>query len=266
MDISRIDYWAATGTSQLHRSSTPSKIAATALAISSVVVSNDLFVLAALYALVMLSVRAAGLPVLKVFGLSVFPALFAALFALSQARAGWALPATIILKAVTAASSMLLLVSTTPFNEVLAFMGRLLPRVVKDGLFMTYRSFFILLNMMDHFIDALKLRGGLRARGSFNNARHVAAGVGMLFIRAYDKSQRLYDVMTIRGYSGSLVGDGRRVGGFRATDVPYPLMAGLILLEAAYSRISGQPAHMAALVVALALYTAVMEASRFWKR
>jgi len=60
-----------------------------------------------------------------------------------------------------AALAMVLLIGTTSYPQLFAVLGRVLPRVVADALLMTYRTFFMLLEAMDHLITALRLRGGL---------------------------------------------------------------------------------------------------------
>ena len=49
------------------------------------------------------------------------------------------------------------------------------------------------------------------------NTRNMACGLGFLFIRAYEKSQMLYDVMSIRGYSGKLGAEKGGSAGLRPT-------------------------------------------------
>jgi cobalt/nickel transport system permease protein len=249
----------------VHRATVLSKLAATALVISTVVVADNLAVLAGAYTLVLITVILARLPVRSVLAISAFPGLFAVLFALSQARSGWLLPAVIIMKALTGATSMILLISTTQYAEVVGFFGRFLPRVVTDGLFMTYSSFFILFGLLDHFMKALRLRGGFQPRRLIKNAGNMASGVGILFVRAYDKSQRLYDVMTIRGYSGQL-GSRKPLGGLSLGDLPYTAMAAFILVEAAYARRGGHLFGSLAMPAGLLIYLVGMEAARAWKR
>ncbi len=263
MDISKIDYWAHSGTSLMHRASVSSKLVATGLVITGVVVTKDVGVLAGLFAAVLITARGARLPLSKIVLIALFPSLFALLFALSYASAGWRMPAAILLKAFTAASSMVLLVSTTPYTEVAGNIGRFMPRVVADGLFMTYRSFFILLGLLDNFIDALRLRGGFRPRHMVAGARNIGSGLGMLFIRAYDKSQRLYEVMSVRGYSGRLASRPKR-GGLGLADLPYTAMAALFLIYSAAPGAVGRPGPVV-LVPLLIAYLAVMEAFSHWK-
>lgn len=265
MDIAKIDYWATSGGSIMHKATVYSKLAASALAVATVVISRDIVVLLSLYAVVLITVRASKLPLKAVIAISLYPAIFAVLFAVSQAGSGWMMPAAIIMKAVTAATAMLLLVSTTPYTEVMGVARRFLPRVVADGLFMTYRSFFILIKFMDHFIDALRLRGGLKPGRFVKNASNMAPGIGMLFIRAFDSSQRLYDVMSLRGYSGRLSGARPSVG-LGINDIPYPLMTSIVFLQALCWGRGGCHAGHAAMPVLLAVYFAGMEGFRAWKR
>jgi hypothetical protein len=93
----------------------------------------------------------------------------------------------------------------------------------------------------------------------------MAEGVGMLFIHASTKSQMLYDVMSIRGYSGRLAG-GRPAQGFGLTDLPYLGMAAFFLAESAYMKSCGRPLPALLLPAALTLYLLFMEALKFWKR
>jgi len=265
VDIARIDYWAASGGSVMHKASVPSKTLATAAVIATVIIGSYLPLLAALYLMVLISIRAAGLPVVKVMVISVLPGLFTLLFALSKLGGGLLIPVIILLKAFTAASAMILLLSTTPYNEILGFVGKLMPRVLRDGLFMTYRSFFILLNLMNNFITALRLRGGFQPKKFWRNSGNIGSGVGILFINAYDKSQRLYDVMSIRGYSGRLSGT-HRYRAVSANDLPYLLAAAVFLGEAVYAMQSSRQGSLYSFAAVLIVYTFTMEVLRFWKR
>ncbi len=265
MDIARIDYWATSGGSVLHRASVLSKVLATAAVVAAVIVGSRLMLLAPLYLAVIVTVRAAGLPPLRVILISLLPGLFALLYAISRAGEGLSVSLMILLKAFTAASAMILLLSTTPYTDVLGLVGRVLPRALRDGLFMTYRSFFILLRLMDNLIRAARLRGGLRPGRFIGNARSVGSGVGILFIHAYDESQRLYDVMSIRGYAGRLCAR-RSYGAVSLNDLPYLLVAVLFLGCSLYAARMGKEAGLVFPAAVLLVYAAVMEALRFWKR
>jgi cobalt/nickel transport system permease protein len=265
MDISKLDYWAYSGTSVIHRAGVASKLFATAFVIAGVVLTRDVAVLAGLLTAVVITVRAARLPVVKVLLIAIFPSFFALIFAISYASTGWRLPVAIMLKALTASSAMVLLVSTTPYTDVAGNIGRLLPRVVADGLFMTYRSFFILLRLMDNFVEALKLRGGFSPHRLYKNSRNMGAGLGMLFIRAFDKSQRLYEVMSVRGYSGKL-SSGPARSGLGLADLPYTAVALIFLAYSAAPEDVASKMFMLSGVPLLFAYILVMEAFSHWTR
>jgi cobalt/nickel transport system permease protein len=96
-------------------------------------------------------------------------------------------------------------VSTTPYPDLFAPISRVLPRGVGDGLFLTYRAVFALLERIERLWTALRLRGAmarpLRARFSL-----LGEGVGTVVISGFERSQRLYQAMQLRGHSGRVCG------------------------------------------------------------
>lgn len=234
MDIAALDRWAVQGGSPWHRASPLAKVAAAALAIAAVVASRDLTALVTLYLLLAACMTLARLPLGRVLAIAAYPAIFAVLFAVSRWDGTWQTPAVILLKAVGAAMAMVLLITTTPYPDLFAVFSRVLPRLVADALFMTYRSFFILLEGMDHLTTALRLRGGLQRRKPLRTIRNLALALGVLLIHAIDLSQRLYAVLILRGYQGRFpTGPRGREGGLRCDAVP--LLAGVVLLTVAWA-------------------------------
>jgi len=263
MDIARIDYWATSGESPIHRSLPHAKLLASAFVIATVVVTSDPAVLVGLIAMVLITARAAKLPSHKILLIALLPSFFALFFALSYVSTGWRMPLAVMAKAVAAASAMVLFISTTPYAEALSLLSRFLPRVLLDGMLMTYRSFFMLFDLFDSFVTALKLRAGFSPARLVTNGRNISAGIGMMFIKAYDKSQRLYDVMTIRGYSGRLAAR-KTYGGISLNDLPYPLAAAAYLGFAVAVR-TGHASCGLWLPGGLIAYFALMEAYSRWK-
>lgn len=238
MDVGFIDYWANRGDSYLHRASVATKMGTVALVIGAVVLASDPYVLLTIYLAVVGLMLWARLPVVKLVLLAAYPALFAILFAVSRWDGTWQTPAVIILKAVTAALAVVMLIATTPYPSLFAALGSFLPQVIADGLFMTYRSLFILLELMDRLLTGLRLRGGLVPHRYWRNSVNVASALGLLLIRAMDLSQRQYDVMALRGYRGRIVALGgewrlRWADGFAWAN-GLPLGCGLLLLAASW--------------------------------
>jgi energy-coupling factor transporter transmembrane protein EcfT len=135
--------------------------------------------------------------------------------------------ALVLLKAVTPAYAAGVVIVTTPYPRIFAVLSSFLPEVVAAGLFMTYRTFFILLDMMDNFGTAIRLRGGLTPGNIIRNGGNIARGIAALLVKAVERATRLYAVMAVRGFSGSMAD--RTVGGWSRYDV-LPLMAGTAVL------------------------------------
>ena len=199
IDIARIDHWAANGASSFHRASVLSKFLFLLCVIAAAVVTKDPEPLAAVFAL---------------------------LYAISL-RGGWWTYALLLLKAVTPAYAVGMVVASTPYPRIFSFLGTFLPEVVAAGMFMAYRTLFILLDMMDNFGTAIRLRGGFSPGNIVKNGSNIAKGVGMLLVRAVERSQRLYAVMAVRGYNGSMAE--KTVGTFGGSDW-LPLGAGIAVL------------------------------------
>jgi cobalt/nickel transport system permease protein len=209
MDIYLIDYWAQSGQSRWHQASALAKMIGTALTIAAVVLSGDIFVLVAIYLLLAAVLAGTRLDTRRILLIAAYPGLFAVLFALSRWDGDWLTPATIIAKALTAALATVLLIVTTPYPDIFAALQRVFPPLVGDALFLTYRAFFLTLESMGHLLTALRLRGGLVPGHYLSNGRNIASSLGLLLINSLDMSQRLYDVLSVRGYNGRLAGSDR---------------------------------------------------------
>jgi cobalt/nickel transport system permease protein len=228
MDIGIIDYYANSGKSPLHLASPFYKIISIVLVLSSIVITNDFIVLLSTYLILAGLVILTRLPFLKIISIAAYPAIFAMLFAISSSGEGWITPATIIFKALDAALAMVILITTTPYPSVFASLSPFLPRVIMEGLFLTYRSLFILLGLMGNLLRALRIRGGLSPRRYIKNIMNVASGIGLLLIRGFDLSEKLYGVMHVRGYSGKMA-EGNRKRRFSQRDT-VPIATGLFIL------------------------------------
>ena len=71
--------------------------------------------------------------------------------------------------------------------------------MVIEVLAFLYRYFFVLIDEMEQMHLAVKAR----AAGSGNKAmiRALSGLLGMLFIRSYERSERIYMAMQLRGYN-----------------------------------------------------------------
>ena len=203
IDVARIDYWAASGTGILQRASTLSKMIFLLLVVAAAVMARNPYPLASGYCLMLVIAAIAGLPVIRMIVLSLYAVIFALLFALSM-RGGIWVYAILFFKATTPAFAVLTLIMSTPYPKIFSLLSTLLPEILASGLFMTYRTFFILFDMMGNFLSAIRLRGGLAPGRLVKNSGNISKGVGMLFVKAVERSSRIYAVMAVRGYSGKM--------------------------------------------------------------
>lgn len=226
IDVARIDFWAANGSGPLHRASVVSKLLFFFCVVAAAVTARSPWPLTAGYGILIVTAAGSGLPWLRIVLLSHYAALFAALYAVSL-RGGVGVFAVVILKAVTPACAVLMLIVSTPYPRIFAVLSAFLPEILAAGLFMTYRTFFTLLDMMDNFWAAIRLRGGFSPGSLLKNGSNIAKGIAMLLVRAVERSSRLYAVMTVRGYRGKMAEP--EIGGLRRADW-LPLAAGAAVL------------------------------------
>lgn len=229
MELAQIDQWAVGGSSVWHRASALSKLVATALYLAAIIMANDWRLILTCYATLIIIVALARLPVLKIALIGAYPAIFTIFFAVSQ-RGGIELVLLIFARALAAAMAMLLLITTTPFVQVFAALGRVLPSLLADGLLVTYRSFFILLDTYGRLLASLRLRGGY-SRWSWRGFNQMAEIIGVTFLHALALAEHSHAALHLRGYTGRIPSSDRwrRVN---ANDA-IPLSLGIILLSAA---------------------------------
>ncbi|MBF4510645.1 MAG: hypothetical protein ISP10_09245 [Aeromicrobium sp.] len=201
MDVTAVDRSAVNGASALHRAAPRSKLVAVALLICAVVVATDPLALAGVTLALLGAAGAVRLPLRQMLPLALYPALFAVIFALAAAP-GPVTAALIVLKAVTAALGVVVLMFTTPYPQVFAPIQRVTPTIVGDALLMTYRSLFILAEKSADLMRAVRLRAGVSARQPLRSAQATTRALGGLLLYSFDLSQREYDILRIRGYEG----------------------------------------------------------------
>lgn len=203
MDVARIDYWASIGTGPMHRASVPAKLLFAAMVVAAAVAARHAAPLALGCCLLAAVAAGASLPWIAAGALSLYAAVFSVVYAVSL-RGSPAVYALVMLKAITPAYAVGMLILSTPYPRIFSFLSVFLPEIISAGLFMTYRTFFILFELMSNFGTAIRLRGGLSAGNIVRNGANIAKGVATLFVRAVERASRLYAVMAVRGYSGSM--------------------------------------------------------------
>ncbi len=118
-------------------------------------------------------------------------------------QGGWALAAQVLIRALLALAAMVTLVATTPFPRILGALARLrVPSLLLSILAFMYRYLFVLaeeLARMRRAKLARTFRSDLRTEVAL-----LANVVGILFVRAFERAERIYSAMCARGWDGTL--------------------------------------------------------------
>ncbi len=133
------------------------------------------------------------------------------LLGLPVSEAGLIRFASIIFKSMLSVQVAVLLVLSTHFTDMLWAMGALrVPRVLVAIISFMYRYAFV---MADEALRLTRARdsrsaviGGnpLRGRSVWFNASTTGRLIGSLFLRSFERSERVYQAMAARGYQGQI--------------------------------------------------------------
>ena len=125
------------------------------------------------------------------------------------------------------------LLGTTPFLDLLAALRSLgLSPLLTDMTLLTYRYLFNIATQLATMRQAMRLRGhGLRRQTLQRQWGWLVALFGSLLLRSYERSQRVYQAMRLRGYGqqGQGLSPTPAAGSARAAPAP---MTVLTLLSA----------------------------------
>ena len=147
--------------------------------------------------------------------------------------------ATIALKSWISVQAALLLTFTTPFHDLVDALRDLrLPRILVGIISFMYRYLAVLGDEGSRMLRARASRSAAAANGATGGTlrwRAAVAGqmVGSLFLRSYERSERIYDAMLARGFDGSFRHLASRPIGAGAWVAFAGVMLALIAFEAA---------------------------------
>ncbi len=197
-----LDYLAVEGKSFLHRLSPKFKILGMLLILLLIVTVRSVPGMLLLYLFLLLLYFAARVP-MRIFPLTLYPLIFAFLFIfLSGFQLLFIL--LIFLKVLCGSTGVVMLLATTPYPSIFSTLGRVLPSSFVMSLFLTYRSVFILLSVLEDTQHALYLRGGIQWRHPWRSLTNISNSFGHLIIKGIDASEKMYESMVLRGFKGKI--------------------------------------------------------------
>ncbi len=202
IQLSYLDYSAVEGKSFLHRLSPTLKIIGMLFVLFVIVTVRNLPGLLLLYVILLTLFFIARVP-LRIFSLTLYPLIFAFLFIfISGFQIFFIL--LIFLKVLCGSTGVVLLLASTPYPSVFSVLGRVLPSFFVMALFLTYRSIFILLTVLEETQHALYLRGGVQWKHPWRSLNNISNGFGHLIIQGIGASEKMYESMVLRGFKGKI--------------------------------------------------------------
>lgn len=216
-----------------------------------VTVVQGILPLASLYIVILAIYWRSGLPVKKLFQWYLLPTVFvlSLVFLLmwnepgkplislsfigmnvSLTDNGLMLVVGLLLKALISMTYSLLFLMTTRYAYLSAMIYRIFPSPIDQVFLMSYRFIFITLKMVNSMMKALKSRGGGLIKGMTRQSQLFAEVFALVFIRSFDRAERVNKAMESRGYSGKYVA---ATGIPRLGSIEYIFILGM-LLAAAY--------------------------------
>ena len=202
IQLSYLDYIAVEKRSFLHRLSPKLKIVGMIVVLFVIVTVRSLSGLFLLYGILLALYFTAKVPV-KIFSLTLYPLIFAVLFIfLSGFQIFFIL--LIFLKVLCGSTGVILLLASTPYPSIFSALGRILPSSFVMALFLTYRSIFILMTVLEDTQHALYLRGGIQWKHPRRSLINISNAFGHLIIQGIDASEKMYESMVLRGFKGKI--------------------------------------------------------------
>ncbi|MCK9593170.1 MAG: energy-coupling factor transporter transmembrane protein EcfT [Methanoregula sp.] len=223
-DLNLITFYAETRRSCFTVMSPWTKFSLLLLIICLVTLSGNIVTIAGLYCVILAAYAGAHLPLRNLFAWYALPALFVLSFVgimawnepgiaiISFSLAGQSLVLTdngillvimLLLKALAVMTYSLFFLMTTRYQHFSAMIYRIFPSPIDQIFLMAYRFLFLTLAMTGSILKAVRSRGGGLIHSISMQGRLFAEIFALVFIRSFERSERVHKAMIARGFSGS---------------------------------------------------------------
>jgi cobalt/nickel transport system permease protein len=223
-DLDLITYYAENRKSVLTRTSPWTKCCMVLFIILLVTVTQSLVILACLYLLILFLYLSAGLPVKKLFLWYTLPVIFVLSlvgilmwcepgsplfsvtvggFTLSLTDNGVLLVFTLLLKALISVTVSLLFLMTTRYRYLSGIISRIFPAPLDQIFLLAYRFLFLTLSMTAAMLKSVRSRGGGLVRSLQMQGPLFAGVFALVFIRSFERGERVHKAMIARGFNGT---------------------------------------------------------------
>jgi cobalt/nickel transport system permease protein len=204
MHLADIDYQALSKRSWLHDRRTDVKGFSTLLVLIAVLAAQNLTILMVILCFLFIALISSKLSIKAILSFSFYPLFFSSIFISIVWSTNPTLGLISLLKALSSAWLMVTLVATTAYVDLFATLSKVLPALLVDLFLFTYRSFFILLEKVSDLMKVIRLRGGYNPYHPIRNIKNLSSALALLFVRAFEMNDRMYQIYSLRGYTGKL--------------------------------------------------------------
>lgn len=204
MKIADIDYYGLYGNSWLNRLPALSKVLTSLFVVFLVVTIKQYQFFLVLYLLLICIIIFSKLPTKEMIKTSLYPLLFLIFFLVSFNNLTLDFFLLLLFRVLCASTMFVILIFSTPFVEIFITLNKFLPGFLVNIIFLTYRSFFILLKTLENIQLSMFIRGKPNLKRPVYSLKLISNALGHLVIQAIESSESSYEALNLRGYTGSL--------------------------------------------------------------
>ncbi len=144
----------------------------------------------------------------------------------------------LLMRALAAVTFTLTFFMTTKYTDVALIASKALPEPLDNIFLLSYRFTFETSDEVANILDAMHSRGGGLVKGILEQAKLFARIIGLAFVHAFERAERIAKAMESRGFSGEF----RMMGTtppMRLADYALITLVALALVAVGYSRYIG---------------------------
>lgn len=135
----------------------------------------------------------------------------------------------LLLRVLASLLGLIFLMATTRFNSLLKALNDLkVPGIILQMVEFTIRYIFVTVDELKRMRRARKSRGFMPGKGiwNFRTLKILAQMIGTMFIRAYERGDRVYIAMLSRGFSGQI----KTIHHYSLSPKDYIIAGGILLV------------------------------------
>lgn len=255
-DFRLVTHYAENHTSPIHRMNPWTKAVLLAFVVLFVVLLRNSYLLAVLLGAAIAFYAAARLPLRLLLGWYSLPVFFvltlAVLFVFSEpgqqlasfellgtrvglTENGVRLVVDLLMRALAAVTFSLAFFMTTRYTNIALIASKGFPSPLDSIFLLSYRFTFETSDEVADVLDAMRSRSGGLVKGVSRQTKLFAGIIGLAFVHAFERAERIAKAMEARGFSGEFPMT-ERMPRMRPADYAALVLVGLALAVVAYSR------------------------------